>query len=303
MNKSLIIICGPTGVGKSEVSLALAKQFGAEIVSADSQQVYKGMDLGTAKLASSLRSQVKHYLIDEVSPCDPFDAAIFVQHADKAIADIQARNKRAFIVGGTGLYIKALLFGLCAAPARDEVFRQQLAIEMQRLGSAYFHQQLAKKDPEAALSIHPNDTSRIVRALEICHVTQKTASEFYQAHKFGECKYPFLKIGLKRDRAILYENINQRVEKMMAQGLLAEVEQLLAQYGKSPRAFLAVGYRELILHLEGKLSLEDAVELIKRNSRRYAKRQLTWFNGDKEINWFEPEQLDEIAKLIQQATA
>ena len=192
MNKPLIIICGPTGVGKSEVSLALARQFGAEIVSADSQQVYKGMDLGTAKLASSLRSQVKHYLIDEVSPCDPFDAAIFVQHADKAIADIQARNKLAFIVGGTGLYIKALLFGLCAAPARDEVFRQQLTIEMQSLGSAYFHQQLAKKDPEAVLSIHPNDTSRIVRALEICHVTQKTASEFYQAHKFGECKYPFL---------------------------------------------------------------------------------------------------------------
>ena len=297
--QKIIIICGPTAVGKTSVSITLAKRFNGEIVSADSQQVWRGMDIGTAKANLAVQSEVPHHLIDVATPNEHFDAARFVELADIAIEDITSRDKNVFVVGGTGMYLRMLEFGLCKAPPQDEDIRLKLGNEIELQGLQKLHNRLRDLDPESALVIHPNDHTRIIRALEIYELSGKKASEFRKVHGFEERRYDTLKIGLNIDREELYTRINQRIDKMLEEGLLDEVSGLLEKYGDDIQGLKAVGYREFVRHLTGELSLEDAIELAKRNSRRFAKRQLTWFRSDSEIKWFLPVEVSDMKKEIE----
>ncbi len=298
MSNKIIIICGPTAVGKTAVGIEFAKEFNGEIISADSQQVWRGFDVGTAKANLKERSSVRHHLVDICEATERFDAERFVKLADRAIVDIVKRKKVPFIVGGTGMYLRMLEKGICDAPPQDEEFRAVFEEEIESGSLIDQHEKLKKIDPESAAAIHPNDRTRIERALEIHYLTGIPASEFREAHGFTEKRYDALKIGLNIDRAELYQRINDRVDAMMEAGLLEEVRNLLAEHDSDCQPFKAVGYRELVAYLNGEMEYDEAIELTKRNSRRFAKRQLTWFRGDSEIEWFTPDALDEISAII-----
>lgn len=298
MVQKIIIICGPTAVGKTRVSIELAKRFDGEIVSADSQQVWRGMDIGTAKANLTERSGVRHHLIDIADPKEHFDGARFVECADRCIEDIASRGKRAFVVGGTGMYLRLLVNGICEAPAQDPEFRSKLEDEITSIGLGALHDRLQEIDPESALGIHPNDRTRIVRALEIYELTGTPASEFRKMHGYSDERYDALKIGLNIDREELYRRINERIDGMIEAGLIDEVKDLVERHGPDAQGLRAVGYREFVRHLQGELTLDEAVDLAKRNSRRFAKRQLTWFRSDDEIQWFQPDQLNKMESLI-----
>jgi tRNA dimethylallyltransferase len=299
MVQEIIIVCGPTAVGKTSVSIELAKRFEGEIVSADSQQVWRGMNIGTAKANLTERSEVPHHLIDIAEPNEHFDAACFVELADKAIEDISSRGKRAFVVGGTGMYLRLLVNGLCEAPPQDPEVREQIEVEVEARGLQKMHDRLMEIDPESALGIHPNDHTRIVRALEIYELSGTPASEFRKVHGYGEKRYDALKIGLNIEREELYRRVNERIDHMLGQGLLDEVKVLLEKYGHYAQGLKAVGYREFVQHFRGESSLERAIELAKRNSRRFAKRQLTWFRSDDEIKWFKPDDMEGMCTHLQ----
>jgi tRNA dimethylallyltransferase len=290
--QEIIVICGPTAVGKTRASIELAKCFDGEIVSADSQQVWRGMDIGTAKANLTERSEVRHHLIDVVDPDEHFDAARFLELADAAIEDIASRGKRVLVVGGTGMYIRILLNGLCEVPPADEEYRSELENEIEKIGTWPLHDRLREVDQESAIQIHPNDRTRIIRALEIHHLTGIPASRFREEHGYGEKRYDSRKIGLDIEREELYRRINERIDKMLEQGLLDEVRGLVDRYGREAQGLTAVGYREFVRHLQGELSLDEAIDLAKRNSRRFAKRQLTWFRADPEIEWFNPDEFE-----------
>ncbi len=294
----IIIVCGPTASGKTSLGIELAKKFNGEIVSADSQQVWRGFDVGTAKANIRERSEVKHHLIDVAGPNEVFTASRFVELADAAIADIVARGKMPFVVGGTGMYIKMLERGFCEAPPRDDEVRSALTKEAKIIGVPALHERLAKVDPDSAKHISPNDTTRVIRALEIFEVSKTPASKYRAPHAFSERRYDALKIGLEVDRKEIYARIDARVDEMMKNGLLEEVKELLRIYPRSAQPFLAVGYRELLEYLDGKLTLERAVELTKQKSRNFAKRQLTWFRADKEIKWFGAESIADIEVVL-----
>lgn len=299
MVQKIIIICGPTAVGKTRLSIELAKRFDAEIVSADSQQVWRGMDIGTAKANLTERSDVTHHLIDIADPNEHFDAARFVELADRAIEDIAARGRRIFVVGGTGMYLRMLVHGLCDAPPQDPQIRGQIEAEVKVKGLQELHNRLMEVDPESALAIHPNDRTRIVRALEIYERTGTPASEFRKMHGYASVRYVALKIGLTIDRGELYRRIDERIDTMLKAGLLDEVRRIVATYGPDVQALTAVGYREFVRHLQGELSLDEAAQLVKRNSRHFAKRQLTWFCADDEIHWFHPDEIGELTTNIE----
>lgn len=298
--KKIIIICGPTAVGKTHVGIELAKRYEGEVVSADSQQIWRGMDIGTAKVNLTERSEIPHHLIDIAEPNEHFDAARFVELADKAIEDISSRGKKVFVVGGTGMYLRLLVNGLCEAPSQDEELRAKIETEVEAQGLQKMHEQLREIDPESALGIHPNDHTRIVRALEIYELSGTPASEFRKMHGYAEQRYDAIKIGLNIEREELYQRINERIDHMLEQGLLDEVKTLLEKYGPESQGLKAVGYREFVRHLQGEFSLERAVELAKRNSRRFAKRQLTWFRSDDEITWFKPDDMEGMCTHLQQ---
>jgi tRNA dimethylallyltransferase len=295
--KKIIIICGPTATGKTAVGIWLAKQFNGEIVSADSQQVWRGFDVGTAKANLTERSEVRHHLIDVCEPTQHFDSEFFLKLADAAIADIVSRGKTPFVVGGTGMYLKMLERGICDAPPGDDQFRGALEKELDAGNIWELHERLRMLDPDAAKDIHPNDRTRIVRALEIQHLTGVPASEFRRRHDFSEKRYDALKIGLELDRKELYERINDRVDTMMGDGLLNEVRELLEKYGPNCQPFRAVGYREFVAYLKGEMRYEEALEETKKQSRRFAKRQMTWFRADPEIEWFAPADRHEISSV------
>lgn len=295
MVQKIIIICGPTAVGKTRVSIELAKQFNGEIVSADSQQVWRGMDIGTAKADLTERSHVPHHLIDVVNPDEHFDAAKFLELADRAISDIGSRGKLPFVVGGTGMYLRMLVNGLCEAPPQDSEIRKQIEDEIEARGLQALHDRLGEIDPESALSIHPNDRTRIIRALEIYELTGMPANDFRKVHCYSEKRYDAFKIGLNIEREELYRRIDERIDCMLEKGLLDEVAVLMERYGSEAQGLRAVGYREFVHHLKGEVSLDEATELAKRNSRRFAKRQLTWFRADDEIKWYHP---DEIVSMM-----
>jgi tRNA dimethylallyltransferase len=286
----VIVILGPTAVGKSEAALALAERLEAEIINADSQQVYRYMDIGTGKPTKEERAIVPHHLIDVVNPDEEFNAALFRTLAAEAVEDIQSRNKRAIVCGGTGLYIKALTHGLFVGPSADPGLRRRLSQERAAGGGQLLHERLARFDSAAARRIHPNDWQRIIRALEVYELTGRSMSAWQKEHAFNETRFDTLKLGLDRDRNELYQLINQRCERMIQEGLIDEVRGLVARgYSLGLKALRSVGYRHAGFFLTGAMTLEAALSLMQRDTRRLAKRQLTWFRGDKEIHWFHPE--------------
>lgn len=291
----MIIICGPTGIGKTSVAIKIAREVNGEIVSADSMQIYNYMDIGTAKPTPEEQSQVRHHIIDIVDPDENFDAAKFTHRAHEKIAELHTRGIAPLVVGGTGLYIKALTHGLFDARTVDLNIRKRLNQEAAIFGTAFLHNRLAACDPDASDRIHPNDTYRIVRALEMVEATGKTISKHQQDHGFTDKRYRVIKIGLKTERKALYDRINQRVDAMIEKGLVDEVKDLLNRgYAENLKSMQSIGYRHMADFLKGRLSWDEALRTLKRDTRRYAKRQMTWFNADSEIVWKEPDQTEDI---------
>ena len=302
MKAKLVTILGPTAAGKSELALDLAAELNGEIINADSQQVYRYMDIGTGKPSVADRARVPHHLIDIVNPDEEFNAALFRRSARASVEQIHQRTRKAMVCGGTGLYLKALTQGLFIGPGKDPTIRQNLARELGENGLAFLYRRLAKVDPSVTSTIHPNDRQRIIRALEIYELTGKPISEWQKEHAFADEPYEVLKIGLNRERAELYDRINRRCERMMQDGFLDEVRGLVGRgYGLELKPLRSVGYRQMGAVLSGTLSLDAAVEEMKQETRHFAKRQLTWFRGDGAIHWFHPEnQRDEIFQIAKE---
>jgi len=285
---ALVVICGATAVGKTALALNLAEYFDGEIVSADSRQVYRLMDIGTAKPTKAELQRVRHHLIDVAWPDEEFHAARFVGQAEQAINGISQRNKRPFLVGGTGLYIRALTEGLLQAPSADPELRQRLHARAEEEGSPSLHADLAKVDPESAARLHPNDLIRIVRALEVFEHSDSTLSALQDGHGFNGKPYRTLKLCLDLARDELYRRIDQRAEVMLEQGLLEEAEALLqAGYDPALKALRTIGYRQAFALLRNEMSRDEALDDLQQSTRRYAKQQLTWFRKDKSIIWLE----------------
>ncbi|RBP95345.1 tRNA dimethylallyltransferase [Cytobacillus firmus] len=285
--EKLAVLIGPTAVGKTKLSILLAKRFNAEIISGDSMQIYKSMDIGTAKIKEEEMEGIPHHLIDIKNPEDPFSAAEFQELVRSKITEITSRGKLPMIVGGTGLYIQSVIYDYQFSDApSDEEFRKTLEDRAEREGNDALFKELLDIDPESAEKIHPNNIRRVVRALEIYHCTGKTMSQ-YQENQDPALLYDTALIGLTMDRDTLYERINLRVEIMMKEGLLEEVRALYDQGLKDCQSIQAIGYKELYEYFNGRVSLEDAVVNLKQNSRRYAKRQLTWFRNKMNVEWFD----------------
>ena len=285
----LYIITGPTAVGKTKASLLFAKKMNAEIISADSMQVYRGMDIGTAKLREDEMQGIRHHLIDILSPFDEFNIAIFKELAKKAIEDIHNRGKEAVLVGGTGFYIKSVLYdtdfttGDC-----DKELRESLSLEYDENGAEYMYNKLKALDEKAAESIHPNNKKRIIRAIEYALSNDKKISEHNINERAKKSPYNYKYFVLNLERKKLYNRIEQRVDMMLKQGLLAEVKKL-HEFGcnKDMVSMKGIGYKEILTYLEGGISLEEAGELIKKETRHFAKRQITWFKREKEAIWLD----------------
>lgn len=295
----LIIICGPTAVGKSALAVKLARFLNAEIISADSQQVYQGVDIGTGKLPMIERAGILHHLIDVVPPDTAFDAGQFLRLADAAIAGIQARGRRVIVVGGTGLYLKALLFGLLKTVARDVAFRAALNARIEKEGIESLHAELEKVDPQKAAELKSRDRSRIIRALEVHHLSGQPMSAVQAGHGFAEERYPAVWIGLTRPREELVDAIHRRVDSMLAAGWIEEVRDLIAKYGRDIAPISAVGYREIADYLDGKYDEAALREKICAATRQYSKRQMTWFRANPKITWFSPADMEKIARHIE----
>lgn len=291
-NKELPRVCilaGPTAVGKTDISLSLAGKLCGEIISADSAQVYKYMDIGTAKLKKEEMQGIPHYMINEVTPDKDFSVADFRDKAEKYIREINERGHLPIITGGTGLYINSLLDNLDFTESiSDEPFRMEMHALAVEKGSAYVHSMLEAIDPPTYKKLHPNDLRRSIRALEVYRQTGKPISYFQEESKKKPSRYNYAYIMLSMDRARLYQRIEQRVDIMLQQGLTEEVEGLLSMgFHRGLRSMQALGYKEIAAYLAGELSLEEAVRILKRDTRHYAKRQLTWFRRDQRLYWLE----------------
>jgi tRNA dimethylallyltransferase len=291
-------LVGATAAGKTAVAIALAQKIGAEIVNADSLQVYRELDIGTAKPSGEERVAVPHHLIDVVDPPEPYDAARYCREGREVLANLAQRGVPPLVVGGTGLYLKALLAGLFAEGEPAAGVRERLRGELQHLGLPVLYQRLLYLDPATADRLHPHDTYRIIRALEVMEATGKPLSEFIKAHRFQDAPYTVLKLGLALPREELYRRIEARIEVMLEQGWLTEVKGLLTRYPPDLKPLQSLGYRHLINYLTGRWSWEETLALLARDTRRYAKRQLTWFGSDKEIRWFAPEQMEEMSAAL-----
>lgn len=296
---SLIIIVGPTGIGKTGLSLLLAQELGAEIVNADSLQVYKLMDIGTAKPSPEERKLAPHHLIDIVYPNEAYNAARYRHDAEEVIRNISDQGKSALVVGGTGLYIRALTRGLFYCPVNDDRLQQSLRHEMEKKGIDYLYAELKQIDPRAAEKIHCHDKVRIMRALEVFRLTGTPISVYQAEHRFSESKYDTLKIGLELDRDKLYEKIERRTHKMFQSGLIDEVKGLLKSgYAEDLKPLQSLGYRHVIRYLKNQYAFDEMMRTMIRDTRRYAKRQLTWFRGDPEIKWYAPSDIAGIFRQV-----
>jgi tRNA dimethylallyltransferase len=284
----LLVLIGPTAIGKTRLSLEIAKQFQCEIISGDSMQVYRGMDIGTAKATKEEQQLVPHHLIDIHDPQEPFSVAEFQERARDLIPEIHARGKLPFIVGGTGLYIESVCYDYrFTEVGMDEAFRLEQDAYADQYGEQALHDKLRAIDPDSAERLHHNDRRRVIRALEIAHISGMVLSE-HLADQNKEAQYELCIIGLTMDRALLYKRIEERIDAMLEAGLVEEVRSLLA--AGCPRDAIAMnglGYKEIVSYLDGELSLPEAVTLLKRNTRRFAKRQLSWFRHMKDIKWID----------------
>lgn len=294
--KPLIVLTGPTAVGKTKLSIALAKAIGGEIISADSMQVYKQMDIGTAKITKEEMQGVNHYLIDEFSPEDDFNVVKFKEYALKYMDEIYARGNIPIIVGGTGFYIQALLYDIQFDKTEDDnhVYREELEEIAIKQGSGVLYNMLKEIDPKSAEAIHENNTKRVIRAIEFFRQNGYPISEHNEEQRQNESPYNYAYFVLNHERSILYQRIDQRVDLMVEQGLEKEVQVLYDEgYDLSLVSMQGLGYKEIISYFEGEISLEEAIYRIKRDTRHFAKRQITWFKREKDVIWVNKQEFDE----------
>ncbi|MDQ0299215.1 tRNA dimethylallyltransferase [Salibacterium salarium] len=283
----VIVIAGPTAVGKSEVGMQLASYFNGEIISGDSMQIYKGLDIGTAKVSKAERNQIPHHFVDELTPSDTYSAADFKQAAAEKIKEINSKGKVPFIVGGTGFYIRAVTRDLEFQDApSDASFRKNMENIVAEQGVSVLHEQLKSVDEESARVIHPHNVKKIIRALEIYHLTGHTKQSFTEQEN-KDSPYDLVMIGLTMDRDNLYARINQRVDEMVDKGIIDEARWLFETFPPESQAAQAIGYKEFFPYFRGDCSMDSAVSQLKKNSRHYAKRQLTWFRNKEDVEWFE----------------
>jgi len=307
----LAAIVGPTATGKSEIALRVASRLGAEIVSVDSAQVYRGMDIGTAKLPPEKRvapdgTPIPHHLIDIVDPDQPFSVAQYQKLARKAIEDIHRRGKLPLLVGGTGLYFQAVVDPYVFPPMPgDPQLRQHLEREAEEKGNRYLYDKLKEVDPVSAQKIHPQDRKRIIRALEVYYLTGQPISRALELRRLMVSPYRLVAVALTMPRNLLYRRIEERVDKMIEEGLVEEVKRLMERYDPRLPAMQALGYKEIGAYLRGEMDLKAAIARLKRNTKRFAKRQFTWFRRDPRLRWWEvdPERIDEISQEIAQYIA
>jgi len=296
---SIIVICGPTGIGKTSAGIEAAEAFGGEIISADSMQIYKYMDIGTAKPTLEERARIFHHMIDIIKPDEDFSAARFASLAIEKIRKLNEKMIIPFVVGGTGLYIKALTNGLFDPGVICADAKIRLKKEAGLYGTEYLYDRLKESDPVAAGRIHPNDTFRIIRALEIFETTGKAISEYQEKHGFSERMFNVLKIGLTMERQALYDRIEKRVDSMMEAGFIDEVRRLIEMnYTAGLKSMQSIGYRHIFDYIAGRVKLDETVRILKQDTRRFAKRQMTWFNADPEIVWIKPDQANDINLLV-----
>jgi len=289
MKRKIVVICGPTGVGKTSAAIEVCRRFRGEVVGADSMQVYRQMDIGTAKPTEEEQRLATHHMIDVVNPDEPCDAALFASKADEVIEDLCGRGVLPVVAGGTGLYVKALVHGLSEAIPSDPVITERLTAEAKAHGPGSLYARLMHVDPAYAGKISGNDSLRIVRALSVFEATGKLFSAHHAEHGFLESRYDALKVCLFADREVLYDRINRRVDLMVAEGLLEEVKGLLDRgYHRGLKSMGSIGYRHMVEHLEDGVSWDETLRLLKRDTRRFAKRQLTWFRADPEMIWLDP---------------
>lgn len=285
MEQKIIVIVGPTCSGKTTLAIDLALKLKTEIISADSRQVYKYLSIGTAKPVEIQKSKINHHFVDFLNPDENFNVSKFSVEASKVIVKLHKEGRIPIVVGGTGLYVKALVDGIINEIEVDEEYRAELYELKEKYGNDFLYNELKKIDPESAAKMLPQNWKRVIRALEVYHLTGKTIGHFHSIQK-KRGDYHFEQFGLQWDRSKLYKNIDDRVDNMIAKGLVDEVKSILEMgYDKKLNALNTVGYKEIISYLEGEINLELAVELIKRNTRHYAKRQLTWFKADRRIEW------------------
>lgn len=300
----VIVICGPTGIGKTSVGIDLAQTFGGEIISADSMQIYRYMDIGTAKPNAEELATVPHHMIDIIDPDEDFDAVQFSDRARPMILEIESRSRIPIVVGGTGFYIKSLLHGLFQSKAVDPKIRSRLKKEATEIGGSYLYDRLKQMDPDTANRLHPNDSYRVIRALETIESTGRSLSDYHQNHGFANNPFNGLKIGLQMDRRKLYRRIDRRVDAMVEAGFVDEIKKLLGMgYSTGLKSMQSIGYRHMADFIEGRLPWEECIRTLKRDTRRFAKRQFTWFGADKGVIWHEPNQLNQIIKLVKKFIA
>jgi len=294
MERKVIVVTGPTCSGKTKVGISLAKKLGTEIISADSRQFYKHLNIGTAKPGNEELKQIKHHLIDFLEPDEIYNVSKFETDALNIIENIFQKGKIPVVIGGSGLYIKGLIDGIFNTVDVDEDYREELKIKREQFGNEFLYNELKTVDPGTALKLLPQNWKRIMRALEVFHITGQSIRDF-QNNYTRQIDCEFIQFGLNWRREILYQNINNRVDSMIQNGLVDEVKNILTKgFSKNLNALNTVGYKEIISYLDEEITLERAVELIKRNTRRYAKRQMTWFRKDDRINWININSIDDL---------
>ena len=296
MTNKIIVIVGPTAVGKTYVSVELGKKFQTEIISADSMQIYKGMNIGTAKVSKDEMQGINHHMLDLINPDENYSVSDFKNDAEAVIDRMHANNSVPIIVGGSGLYVNSLIYDLDFGKAKsDDKIRDYYTNFYKEHGEDALYEKLKEIDPESAEKIHKNNVKRVIRALEVHEITGKKFSELNTNIRKQSDKYECILVGLSMDRKVLYDRINHRVDKMIADGLVEEVRKLMhVGYDKNLVSMQAIGYKEIIEYLEGNKTLEEATSILKRNTRRFAKRQYTWFLKDENVMWFEIENVNEI---------
>ncbi len=297
----VIVICGPTASGKTALSVELAKEFDAEIISADSMQIYKGMDIATAKPSIEERQGIPHHIMDFLDPAESFSVADYVKLAHEKIKDIVSRNKTPMIVGGTGLYISSLINNIRFEESEcDYAYREQLRLLAQEKGNGYLLDMLREIDPVTAATLHENNQARVIRALEVYKTTGKTMSQTQEESRTEPSPYEPCMIALDYDREQLYDRINKRVDIMLDMGLIEEAKSFFSK-GDLPTAAQAIGYKELLPYLKGEKELSECVEHLKQETRKYAKRQLTWFRKDDRIHWIKADDTVSLREIFEKA--